>query len=289
MMMKNFLATRSKLAAGGALLASVLIGASLPAQAGSLYLTGHDVDFHDNQAGYDTKILSYLTGLSDLSAVTVSYLHGSGGVINPPSTGVIKSYDVNTMSDADWATALTSKILEIGSEASCGGCTIAAADITKIASRKTQVIDYFNAGGSIWGNTSANVPGYYDSFLPLSLISTTAPLGTSSGFYTTPEGAAIGIVNANINGYPTHNSFANIPSVFTVFEKLSTTAGVQSESDRIISIGLRDGSITGGGGTGGTIVTGSTAVPEPFTIVGTLIGATVAFRTRQKLKATNKL
>lgn len=33
----------------------------------------------------------------------------------------------------------------------------------------------------------------------------------------------------------------------------------------------------------------STAVPEPFTIVGTLIGATVAFRTRQRLKATNKL
>lgn len=33
----------------------------------------------------------------------------------------------------------------------------------------------------------------------------------------------------------------------------------------------------------------STAVPEPFTIVGTLIGATAAFRTRQRLKATNKL
>ena len=32
-----------------------------------------------------------------------------------------------------------------------------------------------------------------------------------------------------------------------------------------------------------------TAVPEPLTIVGTLIGATVAFRTRKRLKATNKL
>ena len=41
----------------------------------------------------------------------------------------------------------------------------------------------------------------------------------------------------------------------------------------------------------GTVVVNppSTAVPEPFTIVGTLIGATVAFRTRQRLKATNKL
>jgi hypothetical protein len=32
-----------------------------------------------------------------------------------------------------------------------------------------------------------------------------------------------------------------------------------------------------------------TAVPEPFTIVGTLIGATTAFRMRKRLKATNKL
>jgi hypothetical protein len=35
--------------------------------------------------------------------------------------------------------------------------------------------------------------------------------------------------------------------------------------------------------------TTSTAVPEPFTIVGTLIGASTAFRMRKRLKATNKL
>ena len=40
---------------------------------------------------------------------------------------------------------------------------------------------------------------------------------------------------------------------------------------------------------GTTPGTGSTAVPEPFTIVGTLIGATAAYRTRKRLKATNKL
>jgi hypothetical protein len=34
---------------------------------------------------------------------------------------------------------------------------------------------------------------------------------------------------------------------------------------------------------------GPTAVPEPFTIVGTLVGATTAFRMRKRLKATNKL
>jgi hypothetical protein len=35
--------------------------------------------------------------------------------------------------------------------------------------------------------------------------------------------------------------------------------------------------------------TPTTAVPEPFTIVGTLIGASTAFRMRKRLKATNEL
>jgi hypothetical protein len=38
--------------------------------------------------------------------------------------------------------------------------------------------------------------------------------------------------------------------------------------------------------TGGS---GSTSVPEPFTIVGTLMGGTAALRMRKKLKVTNKL
>jgi hypothetical protein len=33
----------------------------------------------------------------------------------------------------------------------------------------------------------------------------------------------------------------------------------------------------------------ATAVPEPFTIIGTLIGGTAAVRMRKKLKATTKI
>jgi hypothetical protein len=46
--------------------------------------------------------------------------------------------------------------------------------------------------------------------------------------------------------------------------------------------------VTFGSGVAGTPV-GGTAVPEPLTIVGTLIGAGTAFRMRKRLKATNKL
>ena len=40
---------------------------------------------------------------------------------------------------------------------------------------------------------------------------------------------------------------------------------------------------------GATIPGGSTQVPEPFTIVGTLMGAATAFRMKKRLKITNKL
>jgi hypothetical protein len=38
----------------------------------------------------------------------------------------------------------------------------------------------------------------------------------------------------------------------------------------------------------GSVSNGSTAVPEPFTVIGSLIGGTAAFRIRKKLKSANK-
>ena len=42
-------------------------------------------------------------------------------------------------------------------------------------------------------------------------------------------------------------------------------------------------------GTGPVIIPPSTAIPEPFTIVGTLVGGTAALRMRKKLKSNNKV
>jgi hypothetical protein len=284
--MKDLLVTRSKLAIGGTLFASLLIGTSLPAQAGSLFLTGHDIDNHFNADGYDVTILKYLTGKTDLSSVKVSYLGSSGYAT--PTQGAVTSYTVSTMTDAQWATALQADVLEIGS----GNRAISVADVAKITTRKSQIVNFFNAGGNIWGNTSDSILGYYDAFLPPALISTTAPQSASDGFYATTAGTGIGITNIQVNGDPTHNSFTNIPSAFTVFEKLSLSGNpaVQSINDPIISIGLKDGTITNGGGTGGgVIITPPTAAPEPFTIVGTLLGGAAAFRMKKRLKVTNKL
>jgi hypothetical protein len=45
---------------------------------------------------------------------------------------------------------------------------------------------------------------------------------------------------------------------------------------------------TGNGGVGVTALSTSTSVPEPFTIIGTIVGGTAAFRMRKKLADINK-
>ena len=66
--------------------------------------------------------------------------------------------------------------------------------------------------------------------------------------------------------------------------KIDTTN--PSNNDNIFFAGIN---ITASAGVNAPPPPSTTAVPEPFTIVGTLIGATTAFRMRKRLKATNNL
>ena len=210
-------------------------------------------------------------------------LYGSaGGNHIAPTSGITTSYNVSTMTAAQWAQALTANVVEFASDTDCGGCSINSTDIATIAAHKSQITNYFNNGGDIFGGTSANAPGYYDAFLPSAYISTTTPISIANGFYATTAGLAAGFNNTELNGDLTHNTFTNIPSSFTVLERLSST-GIRSATDPAISIGLLNGTISGVG------ITTGTAVPEPFTVIGTLIGGAAAFKIRKRLKVDNKL
>jgi hypothetical protein len=90
------------------------------------------------------------------------------------------------------------------------------------------------------------------------------------------------------------NSSTQPPDAFGVststFFVPSLTAGVDYF---LVTSGLRSsdfGSFNNTISGGGDILpsTATTAVPEPFTLVGTLIGGTAALRTRKKLKSANK-
>jgi hypothetical protein len=102
---------------------------------------------------------------------------------------------------------------------------------------------------------------------------------------TDPSGAAIFL-------------FRDVNSVTFQFEANTRTASagnnpVFSALDGDLSIINRDTSgfaalVDTSATSGGTTPGGTTAVPEPFTVIGSIIGGTAAFRMRKKLKATNK-
>jgi len=241
------------------------------ASAGDIYLTGHDVDYHGNQAGYDKVILDYLRGDVAAADYRVGIVTGSVG-FGSIGNGYGSRTERNISSFAngvDFATFLSGvDVLIVASEESCGGCVFTAANVTKLNSFKTQVTNFFNAGGDVFGQTGATNPSYY-GFLPVTAVATGSSISGSTGFSATAAGSAIGIKSSNINSYATHNRFTSYDPAFTVME----VRGAET-----ISLALRGGSI----GEGGEITIPS-AVPEPETYALMAFGLiAVGFASRRR-------
>lgn len=256
-----------------------IVGAlSSGAHAGSIFLTGHDVDLHDGQRGYDATILNWLRGAGTSSEIAAaSYKVGVirsidsinpesgsvGGVLDgaPLWAGGVTSADPTQFANAAAFTGFLSSIdvLVIASHTSCGGCDLSSGDSAALNLFAPEITSFFNAGGDIYGNAGGTLTSYY-GFLPASALASGTSIGGSSGFECTAAGVAMGIdcaaSNSMINGFPTHNRFSSFASAFTVFETRSVTGGTAEA----ISIGIRDGKIDDGG------ITGGGTVPEPGTL-----------------------
>jgi hypothetical protein len=143
-------------------------------------------------------------------------------------------------------------------------------------------------------NTAASLtPG---TFQPISVIPSSGTftrtsinsltLQNSVSFAFT-DGTTVNIGANNIFSIDSNNSggvnigFANGQGTGTIFN------GADGATAQVLTFNLTDGATTGGGNYG--IVAGPinpTAIPEPFTIIGTLVGGTVALRMRKKLIAS---
>ena len=264
-MKKNFaqaIAVAAGLACGGA-------------YAGDIYLTGHDVDLHGNQNGYDRVILDYLKGSTATSAYRVGIVTGNVNSFTGFATGYGSrvARDIQSFaSAADFTTFLSSvDVMVVASEESCGGCVFSPADVAKLNGFRPQVTSFFNGGGDIFGLTGAADAAYY-GFLPPAAVATGASISGSTGFTASAAGVAIGILPNMINGFPTHNRFTSYDPAFTVMETRGT---------EIISLGLRGGTIDEGGG---IIITPSVPEPETYAMMLLGLGAMgVVSRRRQKI------
>ena len=197
---------------------------------GSIYLTGHDPDFHaqlgGNSLGAQHLIQSGMNFI--LSATYNPFVAGGNtkflfveGAISPPgghidgTAGMINSGYTN-FTEASAAT-LNAELDKLGTEyagiviASDFGGDLTQAELTILNSRSSDIIAFLNHGGGIFAMAESGAPfgltttGQF-GYLPF--VVTSAALNQSEiGNTVSACGTAAGLTNNDINGNASHNIF----------------------------------------------------------------------------------
>jgi len=209
---------------------------AVDANAGSVFLTGHDPDFHAF-AGANT------TGARNINNAAISFIMDSsansfvaGGVnkflfveskISPPSghvngvNGITASgFTLGTDFDHVDASGLNAALNQLGTTyagivvASDFGGVLTQAELDILNTRSTDIINFLNAGGGLYamaeGDSGAGLTpgGGHFGFLPF-VVSSTALNQGETNFTVSPFGAGLGLVDADVNGNASHNFFVN--------------------------------------------------------------------------------
>lgn len=264
-----------------------------PTLAGSLFLTGHDPDFHgifgSNTAGarnLNTTAIGFITnptfnpftnsGIGKFLFVQ-SNISPPGGHVNGLDGLIASGYSLGTDFEQHNASTLNAELSLLGTKyngivvASDFGGLLTQAELDILNSRSSDVISFLNAGGGLYamaeGNSGAHLTpgGNHFGFLPFVNISN--PLNQPEvGNTVTAFGAALGLTTNDVNGNASH----------TVFNGTFGLSIVDLDSsNRILSLAGR-----------GQINPQTGIVPEPSSLV--LVGvAGVCFavcRSRRKRK-----
>ncbi len=258
-----------------ALLAAAAIAAlalSTSAQAGAVFLTGHDPDFHaQGQASGEHELaaaLNFVTSgtyhdgstkflwVESFNAPTTGHRVGYNGLA---SVGVT-SANVDWVNGAGFASVDLSLYSAIVVASSFGGM-LTDAELAALNGRATDIKNYVNGGKGLAAFAECG-PGFFNcdaasisgavplyGFVPV--LATAVP--TSPPYTVTPYGLSLGFSNADANDCCTHNSFASASGLNIVD---SDAKGVPTTLAGIVKI--TDGGFDG--------------VPEPATWAMMLVG-----------------
>jgi len=209
-----------------ALASSALLMASGAAQAGPIFITGHDPDFHSQPGlGSGSHLLatamSFVTGGTyNDGLATTKFLWVESDIAAPG--GHVKGYnslddigvtaaDFDIVNAAGLATVDFSQYTAIAVASSFGG-TLTRAELDGLIARKADIQAFINAGGGLFASSEcfpcganllagATAPDLF-GYLPVDVTS----IGAAPPFTPTAYGLSLGLTAADLND-PTHNSF----------------------------------------------------------------------------------
>ncbi|MGA9382344.1 MAG: PEP-CTERM sorting domain-containing protein [Phormidium sp.] len=222
---------------------AISVASAMPSWAGSIFLTGHDSDFHAFLGGN-------FNGAQNINKTAINYVMDSefntfvsNGVnkflfveskITPPVghtngvKGIIASgYTPGINFDHHDFTTLNSALDQLGTTysaivvASDFGGILRQAELDILNTRSSDIISFLNAGGGLYamaeGNSGVGLTpkgGHY-GFLPF-VASSLAQGGHEENYSVTPFGASLGLKNSDINGNYSHTIFTSTSGLSVV-------------------------------------------------------------------------
>jgi hypothetical protein len=229
---------RFALVAGLALAAT----ASTSYAAGSIFLTGHDPDFHAFLGGN-------ATGAKRINQVAIGFVQDptfnpyvvgapmflfvESSIVPPPghvdgANGLIASgYTPGVNFETHDATTLNAELNLLGTKYSAivvgsdHGGILTQAELNILNARQVDIVNFVNSGGGIYAMAESNAGagltpgGGQFAFAPIAVAAPSAQQ-VEGGYTVTPFGATLGLTNADVNGNFSHNIFASYSGLLPV-------------------------------------------------------------------------
>jgi hypothetical protein len=201
------------------------------AHAGSIFITGHDPDFHaflgGNAAGAQKIVNAGLDYARDGNSAPILYLQSDTSNIGlgdhtDSEQGIIASgYSAGTSAGSHYvkvdASGFASANFSLYSAVllpSDHGGTLTESDLAAVNARTSDLIGYLNAGGGLvafaedgfhTGRPGTGAQPLF-GFLPF-VIANVSLSQSESGFTVTPFGTSLGLAVGDVNGNASHNIF----------------------------------------------------------------------------------